>query len=235
MKRNRDQAKPDNGNGANNVSNSSFPVIVIGRQFGSGGRRIGKLIAEKLGYTYYDSELLNRAAERLGFKKELFNSHEERKPSYLRGVLQGAFGIADNFHANSFGSERLYGEQTRLIKELAEEGPCVIVGRTADYILRDHPQRLSVFLHSPLQYRAGHILARGDAPDMESALELARKKDRNREKYYNYFTGGSNWGKAHNYEIALDSSKADPEEIAEIIIEYAKKRNQKCGLSPDKQ
>ena len=199
---------------------TEWPVVVIGRQFGSGGRRIGRLVAEKLGYAYYDSELLSQAASRLGISKDVFERHEERRPSILRSMLQGAFGIPDNFHDVSISSERLYKEQSRLIREIASEGPCVIVGRTADHILRDFPNKVSVFLHAPLQYRAVQIVVRGEANDTAEAIELAKKHDKCREDYYNYFTGSDAWGLSSNYDLSLDSSAIDIASAADLIVAF---------------
>ncbi len=202
-----------------------FPlVIVIGRQFGSGGRRIGKILAEKLNCDYFDKELLSQAAESMGYAKEVFAAHDERKPSAFRTLLQGVYGIADNFHDISMSGERLYGQQSKVIREICNDKPCVIVGRTADYILRHHPGLLSVFLHSPLEKRAKDIVARGDSASEQEAIDMARKMDRDRESYYNYYTCAQNWGRADNYDITIDSSSLSGDEVAELILSYAIKK-----------
>lgn len=209
------------------IDNRRYPpqngntVIVIGRQFGSGGRNIGKLIAQSLGYGYYDKELLAEAAESLGFSQDIFAAHDERKPSPLKTLLQGLYGIADNFHDTSICGESLYHAQSDVIRKICEKKSCVIVGRTADYILRTHPGLVSVFLHSPIEKRAYQIVKRGDANDISSAIELAKKNDRERESFYNYYTGGG-WGKASNYHLSLDASCIDDKKIAGIIIDFAK-------------
>lgn len=199
-------------------------VIVIGRQFGSGGRKIGRLVAEKLGYAYYDSELLSKAAERLGFSRHIFDLHDEKPPSAFRSLLQGAFGLADNFHEVSICSERVYSEQSKVIRDLCARENCVIVGRTADYILREHPGLISVFLHAPIAERARLICLRGEAENLEAAIEKAKKFDKDRENYYNFYVGSSKWGKADNYSLSLDSSLADHDTIAEIIINFSKNK-----------
>lgn len=199
---------------------SGSPVIVIGRQFGSGGRRIGKLVAEKLGVAYYDKELLSHAAESLGFSPDIFAAADERRPSTFHTLLQSMYGIADNFHATTIGGERLYEQQSKVIREICAKGPCVIVGRTADYVLRDHPGLVSVFLHAPAQWRAEKIVRRGEAMCCEDAAAMALKFDRKRHDYYNYFTGGR-WGHADNYHLCLDSSKLSENAVAEIIINFA--------------
>ena len=200
---------------------SNNQVIVIGRQFGSGGRTVGKLVAQKLGFDYYDTELLNKAAESLGVDPEMCRRHDERKPSALRSLLQGAYGIADNFHRVPFAEEGVYQAQCKMIKQLGDKGGCVIVGRNADFILKDHPGLLSVFLHAPLGWRAKKIIERNEAITPQEAMDLAREHDRRREAYYNYYTGEKRWGVAENYDLSLDTSYMDPETVAEFIIQFA--------------
>lgn len=195
-----------------------YPVITIGRQFGSGGRRIGKLVADKMGYAYYDTELLSEAAERLGFAREIFDAHDEVRPSPLRSLLQGMFGLADNFHDVSICGERMYIEQTKVIKDICAKGPCVIVGRTADYIMKGHPYLLSVFLHAPEAERVGRIISQGEAESPDEALDRLKRYDRNREDYYNFYTGTQNWGRAANYMLSIDSSLFEDSMVADIII-----------------
>lgn len=203
-------------------------VIVIGRQFGSGGRRIGKLVAQRLQCPYYDKELLSKTAESMGYAREIFDIHDEKKPSPFRALLQGVYGIADNFHDTSMSAEHLYKEQSNVIRELGEKGSCVIVGRTADYVMRHHPGLVSVFLHAPVELRARAIVKRGESLTEEQAIDLANKHDHNREKYYNYYTGGQRWGKASNYHISIDASSLCDDEIADIIIDYARRKVVGC-------
>ncbi|MBD5299798.1 MAG: cytidylate kinase-like family protein [Bacteroides sp.] len=195
-------------------------IIVIGREFGSGGRQIGRMVAERLGIAYYDKELLSEAAGRLGFSPEVFAATDEKRPSPFRSLVQGLYGIADNFHTTSMSGERLYEQQSAVIRDLAERGPCVIVGRTADYIMRDNPCMVSVFLHAPIEWRAEKIVRRGDCMVLEKAKDVARGVDRDRENYYNYFTG-QGWGRANNYHLTIDASKLPASKIADIIVDYA--------------
>lgn len=195
------------------------PIIVIGRQFGSGGRKIGKILAEKLGIGYYDTELLSEAAKRLGISSGIFDAVDEKRPSPLHSLLQSMYGIADNFHSTSMCGEKLYSEQSRVIREICAMGPCVIVGRTADYVMREHPGLVSVFLHSPIEKRISRIVKRGEAPDTRQARELAERKDRERENYYNYFTGHK-WGNADNYHLTINAAEMEDEAIADLIISY---------------
>ena len=205
------------------IDNGNY-VIVIGREFGSGGRSIGKLIASKLGIDYYDTELLKKAAESEGVSPEIFKDHDEKKPSVFKVLLQGAYGIADNFHTVPLSGISIYNSQCNVIKDICKKGSCVIVGRSADFILRHHPRLLSVFLHSPLDVRAQRIISRGEAISPEEACEIASQHDRRRESYYNFYTGEKKWGIASNYHLSLDTSQLDYETVAEIIIKVAEEK-----------
>lgn len=212
---------------ADSCENQDNYVIVIGRQFGSGGRTIGKIVARKLGINYYDSELLKKAAEEEGLSPDIFRDHDEKKPSILKALLQGAYGIADNFHTVPLSGERIYRVQAKVIKDLCRKGSCVIVGRNADFVMRNHPGLLSVFLHAPMSHRAKRIMERKEAMNEEEAIEMANYHDKRRESFYNFYTGDKTWGLAWNYHLCLDTSQFPNEAIADIIIEYMQKR----GLS----
>ena len=207
------------------------PLIVIGRQFGSGGRRIGKLVAERLGIGYYDTEILAKAAREVGINPEVFQIHDEKKPSGLRTLLQGLYGLADNFHTVGLSGERIYNEQGKVIRDICKKGGCVIVGRTADLILHDDPRLFSVFLHSPLHVRAEMIHRRGDAATQREAEEMASREDRRREAYYNFYRGEKKWGAASTYHLTVDTSHFTHEEVADLIITLAKKKYKDCQKS----
>lgn len=183
----------------------SNSIIVVGRQFGSGGRKIGKMLADEFGLAYYDKEVLAEAAKRLGFSHEIFAKHDERRPSALRSLLSNTFGVQDAFHQTPMSSEAIYTAQSNVINELADEGGSVFVGRSADYILRHRPNLVSIFLHAPLEHRAKILMNRGEVESVEKGMETAKKLDRNREEFYNYFTGRK-WGHADNYHLTLDTS-----------------------------
>lgn len=202
------------------------PIIVIGRSFGAGGRALGHELARLMDLTYYDNELLSAAASKLGFENEIFARADEKRPSFFRRFVTRSYGVQETFTPDTLSGESLYEAQSRVIKEVAGAGGCVIVGRTADYILRDHPSLTSIFLHAPKTFRASKILERGDAADLKSALELARKCDREREAYYNYFTGRK-WGHSENYHYTFDSSKIPPRKIAEVIRDLIEAENSK--------
>lgn len=191
-------------------------MIVIGREYGSGGREIARRVAQTLGFGYFDRELLSESSRRYGFSPDLFASRDERRPSALRSLLHFGYGVSDIYNTSTLSSEGIYKAQSEVIRSLSEEGDCVFVGRTADYVLRDHPRMLSVFIHAPLEERVRRLIARGDAADEREAAEVARRMDRNRADYYNYFTGRS-WGEASNYDLSIDASRWSPDEVARII------------------
>lgn len=200
-------------------------VIVIGRQFGSGGRTIGKIIASRLSIGYYDTELLKKAAEAEGVNADILKAHDEKKPASLfKALLQGSYGIADNFHTVPLSSERVYKAQCKVIKDLSEKGSCVIVGRNADFILRNHPHLLSVFLHAPIEHRVKSVIDRKEADSMSEAMNLALQHDKRRESFYNFYRGEKKWGVASNYDITLDTSSLDKEGVADMIISLAQKK-----------
>lgn len=198
-------------------------VIVIGRQYGSGGRRLGRRLAQLLEVPYYDKNLLSEAAASLGFSKNIFDKADEKRPSFLRSLLPLNYGASSAAVATEpLSGENLYKIQCEVIRKLCENGSCVIVGRTADHVMRDHPGLTSIFIHAPLEKRAKDIVNRGDASTLREAAALARKHDKNREEYYNYYTN-RNWGHADNYDITLDSSKFDLEDFARLLADKIKR------------
>lgn len=193
-------------------------VIVIGRQYGSGGRRIGKMLADVLGVRYYDKSLLREAARELGYSPEIFARKDERRPSLLRSLLSFNYGAptAEISHA-PMSDENLYKYQSQVIKEICARESCVIVGRTADYIMRHHPRMLSIFVHAPAELRAAAVMARNEADSPEKAMDIAAKCDANRQQYYNYYTNRDAWGHADNYHLSFDSSRISDEAIIAIV------------------
>lgn len=193
-------------------------VIVIGREFGCGAREVGKSLAQKLGIPYYDRNLLAEAASTFGFKQEIFDHADERRPSLLRSLISGSY-TSGTCGSQTLSEERLYEAQSKVIRRLVESNPCVIVGRTADYIGRHLPNMVSIFLHSPVEERAKRIVERGDCPDIKKAASLAHKRDKLRQSYYNYFTG-QQWGSASNYHLSIDVSSLSPQSTVDMIITY---------------
>lgn len=196
-------------------------IITIGRQFGSGGLHLGRILGEELGIKVYDKELLNEAARHHGISPHLFTQADEKKPSAIRKVLQYTSGLMTggalfSSAAGSFTPEDIYKVQTDAIRRIAESEDCIFIGRTADYVLRDNPRLLSVFLHSPLESRLKRVMERGDFATESEAAEAIRKADKSREEFYNYFTG-RRWGRADNYHLSVDTSLVSFDNIKELL------------------
>jgi CMP/dCMP kinase len=197
-------------------------IITIARQYGSGGRYIGRLLAEKLNCPFYDKDLLTLAAEESGIDKDLFESADE-KPS---NRFWSSFAINAGSLANRptpLGdipiNDKLFLIQSDIIKKVAAQGSCVIVGRCADHILKDDPDAVHVFIHSTVQEKLKRIVAFYNIP-MEKAKESMLRTDKARASYYNYYVD-SKWGQADNYHLSIDSSVLDIEGTAEMILTFA--------------
>lgn len=196
-------------------------VITIARQYGSGGRTIGNMLAEKLGVHYYDKELLKLASEESGINEALFaNADEHIKSSKLFKIAHRIYnGELISPESDDFvSSQNLFNYQAKIIKELAEEEACVIVGRCADFILKDYKNVLSVFIHAPHEYCMEQAAKKHSMPSKE--LErFINKTDKQRAEYYKYYTG-RDWTDARNYDLCLDSSKLGYDRCVEEIIAY---------------
>lgn len=184
-------------------------VITISREFGSGGRTIGKKVAEKLNIPCYDAQLLQKVAEESGFHESYIKEAGEYAPG---GFLNAAFS-----HQNSGpnNADYLWKIQYHLITELAEEGPCVIVGRCADYILKDKADCLRVFVHADLKFRAKRIVQEYGERD-ELPEERLKQKDKRRAAYYRFYTD-MKWGYAENYDLILNSGTLGIPRCVDVI------------------
>lgn len=201
-------------------------VITIGRQFGSGGRELGKILAEKLGVPFYDKELMLEAAKKSGISPEFFVNNDERAPSFINGLIPFSFGhspMSWYSGASSISDDSLYKTQSDFIRSLARQGSCVIVGRTADYVLRDMEGVVNVFLHADADDIARRVMARGDCKDREKALALAERTNKLRANYYNFYTDKT-WGQASSYDITFNTSRLPLADIADLIVAYLGKR-----------
>lgn len=184
-------------------------VVTISREFGSGGRTIGKKVAEDLGIPCYDSELIQKIAAESGFDQQYIKDAGEYAPG---GFLASAFShqaVGPN------NADYLWQIQYKIITELAEKGPCVIVGRCADYILRDKADCLKVFIHADMAFRAQRIVREYGERD-ESAEQRLRDKDKRRAAYHRFYTD-MKWGHAQNYDITLNSGTLGIEKCVNII------------------
>lgn len=194
-------------------------IITISREFGSGGRTIGRLVAEQLGYQFYDRELVKQVAERSGFSPEFIE--ESGEYASAKSSLLFAMATAGQYSADGLSMhDRLYIEQTRFIEELAEQGNCVIVGRCADYILRENKDCLHVFIHADMENRAKRIVERYGEKNKSPEKRLA-EKDQKRRVYYKNYTG-RNWGQAQNYDLCLNSGVLGEEACVELIVAACK-------------
>lgn len=209
------------------------PIIVIGRLYGAGGRKIGRELARRFKLPYYDRELLSEAATRLGISRHVFDGADERRPSLLGSLLNFGNGISEAFARTPMSREGIYEAQSGVIRQLAAEGGAVFVGRSADYILRHHPGLVSIFLHAPEDVRVRRILERGEAEDETQARERLRHADNDRENFYNYFTGRP-WGHADNYDLTLDSTHLDVQSAADLLESFIRgtlARREAAGLT----
>lgn len=205
-----------------------YPIITIGRQFGSGGRELGKLLSRKLGIPFYDKELLHQAAREAGINPEFFLDSDERMPRFINSGISISFGASSiPWHSAStvITDDPLYHAQSQFIHSIAERGSCIIVGRTADYVLRDLPGVVSVFVSASLDDRAERIMRRCECTGKAKAIKLAEKMDKLRANYYNFYTD-KRWGDAASYDITFNSSAMDIDSIADVLIEYLKHRKQ---------
>lgn len=199
-------------------------IITIGRQFGSGGSEIGKKLADNLNIKYYDKELIQLAAKESGICPELFEKADEKTSG---GLLQAfAMGFSMNgalYQPNDYFTDAtLFQVQSDVIRKIAAERSCVIVGRCADYILKDDPHCTSVFIHSSEEDRIQRIIGKNPVTEKE-ALEQMRKTDKTRASYYNYYTDKT-WGAAMSYHLCLNSSVIGTDHCVRLIEEFIKNR-----------
>ena len=197
-------------------------IINIGRQFGSGGRRVAAALNARLGIPVYDNELIVEAAQKSGFSKELFKQRDEHKSNF---TLTNFLGTLNNYGgAESYlNDNKLFQIQSEVILELAHQGPAIFVGRASDYVLREM-ECLDVFISAPLEVRKKDVAER-EGISLEEAESLIARRDKDREAYYNYLTFG-HWGMASNYDLCLDSSILGIDGTADFIIDFGRK----CGL-----
>jgi len=181
-------------------------VINVGRQLGSGGRQIGEKLASQFGIAFYDKELINLASKHSGLGKEFFENADEKKSHSLIGGLLGLrTSISNEVYVNNYlSNETFFKIQSDIIRELAAEKSCVFVGRCADYILRDHPRSINIFITADAEDRVKRV-ALDKKITLEKAHEVIEKTDKKRSEYYNYFSNKV-WGAADSYHLCINSS-----------------------------
>ncbi len=191
-------------------------VITISRQFGSGGRLIGKLLAQKLSIPYYDKEIIFKAAEKSGLASGFIEENEQKRKSfYTYPVPNALWGIAPN-NFDSFEA-KIYAAEAEVIENCAKGGACVIVGRCADYVLRGKAKCLNVFVYADDSARVKRVMeVYGDAPNEKKAQKLIRDTDRLRSRHYRYYTDNE-WGKSSEYDICVNSATIGIEKCVDML------------------
>lgn len=200
-------------------------IITIGRQYGSAGREIGLRLARDYGIKCYDKELLDRAAKDSGMCKELFENHDEKPTnSFLYSLVMDtySFGYASNSFSDMPINQKVFLAQFESIKNIANEGPCILVGRCADYALADYPNVLSVFIHASMENRIRRIATLYDLTDAKAKDRIV-KSDKKRASYYNYYTS-KRWGDIDSYNLCVDSGLFGVDGAVEIIKRAVEER-----------
>ena len=199
-------------------------IICVGRQLGSGGHDIARMLALDFGAKYYDRELLNLAAKESGFSEKFFEQNDERK-----GFLRSLFNIqsphasgSGNLYRSNFSQEGLFQFQSDAIRKAAQQGSCVFVGRCADYVLRDLPNVVNVFVTASMSFRIEQIMAKQNL-DSASARKYIEQGEAKRANYYNYYTG-KKWGHAASYDLCIDSSILGLQQTEHFIADFIRKR-----------
>lgn len=196
-------------------------IITIGRQLGSGGRTIGKKLAERLGIAYYDRELIDLASKESGICGEFFEKADEKTSGGLLKAFAMGFSMNSAIFQNNdyLSNESLFQIQSDVIRKVAAAGSCVLVGRCADYILRDEPGCLNVFITARMNDRIQRVLEYNDKLKEKEAEEFINKADKSRSSYYNYYTDKV-WGAAESYDICVNSSYYGVEATVDYILAF---------------
>ena len=195
-------------------------VITIARQYGSGGKTIGEMLSKELGVEYYNKDLILKASEESGINVSLFANADEKAKGLFHKLKKKNYGgeVLDPSDSNFTSEENLFNYQAKIIRELAEKESCIIIGRAADYILRDRDDVLSVFVHAPHEFLMEQAAKKHSMSEKELEKYIA-KIDKERAEYYKLHTGRE-WTDARNYDLCLNSSKLGFERCVEEIISY---------------
>ncbi len=200
-------------------------VITIGRELGSGGKAIAQIIAQALNIPVYDSHLINLAAKESGINPKLFEKADEvTNKGFLATVVRGIsapFTSLENFYGNSISNDSLFEVQANIIRKKAETENCIIVGRCADYVLREHPRHLSIFVRANYEDRVKFVSDR-NIISREKAKDIIEKTDNQRSEYHDFYSE-TNWGDSRAYDLCVNSSILGIEKTAEFLLYYAKK------------
>lgn len=195
-------------------------IISIGRQHGSGGREIARLLARELGIKCYDKEIVDEAAKHSDFSRDLINAYDEKRMSAFM-LHAGGYGLNENFRLNM----QVVSAQFDAIREIASKGDCIFVGRCADYILRDRSDLVSVFILGDMDERL-KCLERRQGLDVATARKKIKEVDKDRSSFYKYYSDQV-WGDAQNYDLCINSSRLGVEGTVKVIMDYIKTRGLK--------
>lgn len=197
-------------------------IITIGRQFGSNGREIGHKLADKLGIPFYDKELLNETAKNSGLSENILKSLDEKpSKSFLYSLVMDPYSYgftSSGYHANL--NQQAFQATYDTIKKIADDGPCIFVGRCADYALRHNPNLIRLFIHAPLEKRIETVSKRFNLSEDKARSQII-KEDKGRASYYNYYTS-KRWGSLDSYDIFINSSLMSIDKTVDYIIDYLK-------------
>ena len=200
-------------------------IITIARQYGSGGREIGEKVAKILGIPLYDKQLITDAAAKGSLNEEIIRSADESAANSLLYTLamgSNHYGTAMHFGYKMPLNDKLFILQSEVIKGYAAEGSCVIIGRCADYVLKDDHDVFRIFIYGDLEHRQERVKERHPEIKPSQVIDVINKTDKRRSSYYNFYTG-SKWGKYDNYDMAVNSSTFGIDETAELIAAAVKK------------
>lgn len=198
-------------------------IITISREFGSGGREIGKKLAQRLGIPFYDKELLEEAAKKSGICEELFHKHDETyTSSLLYSLVMGAYPVSSDgkLYPDMPLNHKIFLAQFDAIKSIAEKGPCVIIGRCADYVLADDYKTIDFFIYGDMEAKKKRILERYEI-EPNKVEDFIKKTDKRRASYYNYYSDRK-WGIASHYDLCVNSSELGIDKTVDLLEAYIK-------------
>jgi cytidylate kinase len=199
-------------------------IINIGRQLGSGGHDIGRMLALDFSAKYYDREILNIAARESGFAEEFFERNDERK-GFMRSFMHLPFrgnATTGSIYQSNFSEEALFKFQSDAIRKEARKGSCVFVGRCADYVLRDFTNTVNIFITASMKHRVEQVMNKLHITDREARKYIEQGEAR-RAQYYNYYTG-KKWGHSESYDLCIDSSVLGLQQTEKLIAEFVRRR-----------
>ena len=196
---------------------SKKTIITISRTYGSNGKGIGKILAEQLGYSFYDKSIMKIASEKTGMVEDFFKSDRSPRSSLLYSIAMGFYsgqGVPIQYN-DTLSDDRLFEIQSEIIREKADEGNCIFVGRCAGYILRHYDNCINIFIDADIEERIANIAKRKEL-DEASAKKLIAKTDKKRRVYYEYYTGRA-WGNCTNFDMCINTSKVGQDGAVELI------------------